>query len=485
MKGIKVILLGVISASILTSCFKDEDDEVKEVESIEFNDPSNLEIEDFVWKGMNAFYLYKADSPNLANDRFSTNEEYTDYLSSFENADDLFFNDLVTDFDRFSFRSLDYRELEAQFAGEETTTGLRLTYVSIEGSSDTFLATLYVIPGSPADEAGLTRGTLFNSVDGNVLDDQDDVNALLSGSSFELGIATLNGNTISSTGETVTLNRVELIENPILTTSIIDVNGSKVGYLHYTSFVADFDDELNDAFAIFQAEGITELVIDVRYNGGGSVESAKDLSSMVTGQFNDELYASEQWNADIQAAILSGDINRDITNEFDDTIRTGESINSLGLNRLFVLAGRRSASASELLINSLRPYITVTHVGDQTVGKSQASITLYDSENFTKNGPEFNEAHFYVIQPLVLITSNANDETVPVDGLVPNILLGQENVANLGQLGDPNEPWLAEALSIISGDPVPPAPFDGKASASFLSNPLIKDKGMQVEFNQE
>jgi carboxyl-terminal processing protease len=113
MKLLKFSLLFILTLS-LTSCFEDRDDNVIGVN----------EINDFVWKGMNAVYLYKDDVPDLANDRFTTNEEYGTYLNSFSAPEDLFesliFNRSTVD--RFSVIVDDYIALEQQFSGISTTS---------------------------------------------------------------------------------------------------------------------------------------------------------------------------------------------------------------------------------------------------------------------------------------------------------------------------------------------------------------------------
>src|SRR5690606_27947468 len=134
-------------------------------------------------------------------------------------------------------------------------------------------------------------------------------------------------------------------ENPILVAKTLEVGGRKIGYLMYNSFVDQFDDELNAAFAQFKADNITDLVLDLRYNGGGYVESAVDLASMITGQFNGEIFLKKQFNAGIQS-ILEQDDPEYLLDRFNDKIRTGETINSLKLNEIYIIATRSSASAS-------------------------------------------------------------------------------------------------------------------------------------------
>src|SRR5690554_908764 len=147
----------------------------------------------------------------------------------------------------------------------------------------------------------------------------------------------------------------------------------------YNGFTRRYDVELNNAFAQFKADGVTDLVVDLRYNGGGSVETAVDLSGMITGQFNGQLLYKELWNNDRQDDYASD-------GKFDDKISTGAAINSLNLDQVYFLTTKSSASASELVINCLEPYINTTQIGDATAGKFQASFLLYDAPDFSQIG---------------------------------------------------------------------------------------------------
>jgi carboxyl-terminal processing protease len=203
----------------------------------------------------------------------------------------------------------------------------------------------------------------------------------------------------------------------------------------YNGFVSDYDAQLNAAFGEFQAQNIQSLILDLRYNPGGSVNSAAALGSMITG-LSSGVFAKLQYNSDLQ--------NNNTDYSFRSTLSEGNSINSVGLDKVYVIATGSSASASEMIINSLKSYIDVVQIGTETVGKSQASITLYDSPNFQRQGA--NPGHLYALQPLVAITVNKDNQVVPSSGLIPTIEV-KENVSNYGVLGDVNEPLLAAALA--------------------------------------
>ncbi len=196
------------------------------------------------------------------------------------------------------------------------------------------------------------------------------------------------------------------------------------------------------------ADGVTDLILDLRYNGGGSVRTATDLASMITGQFSGQLFMKEFWNAEYQAYFESKEPAR-LLNNFNNSIKSGEAINSLKLDRVYVITTGRSASASELVINGLNPYINVVQVGETTTGKFQASVTLYDSSNFGRQNA--NPSHTYAIQPLVLKSVNSAGVSDYINGLVPDIEIF-EDYRNLGTLGEVSDPLLNVAVNAVIGN---------------------------------
>jgi carboxyl-terminal processing protease len=448
MKILKFTLFAFVAFSISTSCSKDKDD-----------DPIvavvNNEINDFVWKAMNIFYLYKEQIPNLTDNRFSTDEAYTTYLNSFSEPEDLFESviyqsDLV---DRFSFITPDYVALEQQFQGVFKSNGLEFNFYYQPGSdTKVFGVVRLVLNESPGSAADLKRGQIFNAINGVPMT-VDNFGALLSTDTYTLNFATYNSNgtadpdddRIESTTASKNLTKVPYNENPIHISKVLTVNGSKIGYLMYNSFTSNYDPQLNDAFGAFKTAGVQHLVLDLRYNGGGSVNTAANLASMITGQFNGQVFSKLVYNKDLQAENTFFNFRNTAT-------EAGGAINALNLDKIYVLTTNRTASASELIINSLSPYITVVQIGEKTTGKSQASITLYDSPNFSRQNA--NPNHTYAIQPLVAMSINKNDVPVAPSGLESASVQFRvrESVNNLGVLGEPSEPFLAKALADITGN---------------------------------
>jgi C-terminal processing protease CtpA/Prc len=307
----------------------------------------------------------------------------------------------------------------------------------------------YVHPGSVADQNNIKRGDIFFEINNTSLN-LDNYSSFLSMDSYSVNFADYFNNntpeiiddTIVSNNITVDLYKVSLEKNPIFHSDIIENSDGKSGYLLYNQFTSTFDDELTEVFANFKSNNIDNLILDLRYNSGGSINSAILISSLITGQFTNEIFSTEQWNNEIQNYWLNNDpeylINRFIGNS-----------NSLNLNKVIIITSRSSASASELVINCLKPYIDVIQVGTTTYGKYQASVTLYDSPDFSLNG--VNPSHNYALQPLVLKTLNSLGQTDYYNGLSPDIF-AEENSSNLGIIGDIDEPLLSIALEQISLD---------------------------------
>jgi len=445
MKTIKALVLLCVVSFLTTSCFKDNDD----------SQISANEINDFVWKGMNTFYLYKENIPNLANNRFSSDTEYSAYLNNYSTPEDLFetlIYERETE-DKYSWIVDDYIELEQYFSGISTSNGMDFQ-LFIEPNSTTKVIGIVrlVLANSDAEGKGLKRGDVFNAIDGTPIN-TNNYSSLLSQSSYTLSLATYNDNgtpettddIVTSSNQSISLTKLQYSENPIYKTKIINVNGQNIGYLMYNGFTANYDAQLNTVFGDFKANNVQHLVLDLRYNPGGSVNSAILLSSMITGQFNDEIFSTEKWNNEFQN-YFETENPESLINRFTNNNK-GTALNSLNLSKVYILATKSSASASELVINSLDPYIDVIHIGENTTGKYQASTTLYDSGNFGREGA--NPNHTYAMQPLIFKSLNKVGNTDYFNGLPPDIQLS-ESYLNLGVIGDENETLLAAALAAIS-----------------------------------
>jgi len=409
--------------------------------------PKNLEIQDFIWKGLNTYYLWQADVPNLADDRFASQQELNAFLQGYPAPEDLF-DALRVDksIDRFSWIVDDYLVLEQQLQGTSKNNGVEYGLVYKPNSTtDIFGYVRYIIPNSDASTKDIHRGDIFYAVNGTQLTISN-YGSLLGLENYTLNLADYNAGDITPNGKSVELSKTTLAENPILINTVITKSGHKIGYLMYNGFYSSYDTQLNDAFAYLKSEQITELVLDLRYNSGGSILSATRLASMITGQYTGEVFSKQRWNDKINAYFEANNPNG-LKYTFADKIGN-TAINSLNLSKIYVLTTKSTASASELVINGLEPYMNVVQIGDITTGKNVGSVTLYDSPNFGKDNR--NPNHRYAMQPIVLKITNADGFGDYFNGLTPDYQL-KENFDNLGVLGNETEPLLSTAIGQITG----------------------------------
>ncbi len=452
----------LMAGLLIVACSKD-DDGIDRPNGPDPDPAAEVTVQNFMWQAMNLWYFWQQDVPDLADDRFTTMEEYTAFLESESDPGDFFDNKLRFSEDRFSFYSDDYTELTQSLAGISRSNGMEFGLVQFSGSNDVFGYVRYILPGSDAASKDISRGEIFTTVN-NVTLTVDNYQDLLFGedATYTLGMADIEGTTITPNGKTVTLTKVDNFqEDPIFLREVFQDwggSGRNIGYLMYNGFINEFDEQLNEAFGFFKSNGVTDLVLDLRYNGGGSVNTSRLLSSMIYSTNTSEVYIEQQWNDKLQEVFTDGDPNA-LKDYFASTTSAGSPINSLNLTQVYVLTTRSTASASELVINGLNPYMDVVKIGTTTRGKNEFSLTMVDDPD--RDGAPFvayqdirrndiNPENSWAIQPLVGRNANSVGFMDYTAGFVPDIEL-QEDLENLGVLGDPNEPLLARALQEITG----------------------------------
>ncbi|WP_445664019.1 S41 family peptidase [Fodinibius sp. AD559] len=447
----------------------------------ETNEEASAEKE-FVWDAMNYWYYWQGDVTELGDDYFDNDTDFNNYLKDFSDAEALF-ESLRHPDDDFSFFIDDYEEYQDEQDGIYAALGFNYGFYYRDQERTKLVGYVrYIIPGSPAEDAGLKRLDLFTKVDGTTITVNNYLDLLTNDSAHELTLAkidTSGGDIEYVDDETVTVESREVIEDPILTTKVVDTSGVKIGYLMYNSFQTNSHQDLNDVFADFKNQGVNELVLDLRYNGGGSVITSQLLSSMISGLGSSTKFGEFSYNEkraennnrevyfldEVPLENEEGDIERDSEGDFVNS----ESMNSLSLNNVYVLTSSGTASASETVINSLLPHREVIYIGLKTVGKDEGSFTLYDAPAPYLDSDEANPDHKKAIQPIVVKIVNADGEAYPngfaPDSYDPNISGGcpddlndncvneltTENLQKKPSLGDPEEPLFSRAIDLITG----------------------------------
>ena len=234
----------------------------------------------------------------------------------------------------------------------------------------------YVYDQSTAGLAGAKRGWIINKIDGTQIGyDQASVD-ILNNTFFGTGTsATFEFLKPDGTTTSANLSKTSFQANSVLYKNVFMNGANKVGYLVFNQFFdAPSRTELGNAFTYFQTQGITDLVVDLRYNPGGSTETQDTLADLIapTAANNQKMY-TYQFNQQLQ----SGDFPLLKTKPGFNNVSFAEDINSvnyakagtLNLNRVFFIVTGSTASASELLINNLKPYMDVKLIGDTTYGK--------------------------------------------------------------------------------------------------------------------
>lgn len=289
-------------------------------------------------------------------------------------------------------------------------------------TSNTDIRVLQVYADSPAQEAGLLRGDVITHVNGQSVE-QMVANGTI-GTAFgpaEIGVA-VTIDFMRPSGERRQARMVKrLVTIPTVSLSrAFAVDGRRVGYVFFRNFVQPSTAALNDAFAALKAAGVNELVLDLRYNGGGLVDVAVHLASLIGGS---------RTAGQVMLNYVHNDTVGPILNK---TTRFTQPEHALNLERLIVITTRSSASASELVINSLRPFMPVVVIGDTTYGKPVGQYGLRFCEK--------------ILFPVAFTIRNANNEGDFFDGIAPTCTAGDDY---LHQLGDTAEASFAEALNYV------------------------------------
>ncbi|MEC8397152.1 MAG: S41 family peptidase [Bacteroidota bacterium] len=410
-------------------------------------------IHEFIWTALNDYYLWQEEVPSLADEiKPIGSTRYRELIKPYPEPES-FFESLKYEQDKYSLIRSNYEDIENSIKGIDANNGLKFI-LSRYGSGENILGVVtHILEESDAAGKDIKRGDIFTSVDGQNLN-LNNYRELLFGDnlSYTISMADLNNNLLSPNGKNVSLTKTENFQsNPIQISKIINTGASKIGYLMYNQFAEGFDDDLNNVFSSFKAEQINDLILDLRYNGGGLVRSAVNLAGMITGQFNGEVFAKYLWNKKLMT-YFNSDLERfssQLEINFSESLADGTPINSLNLSRVYIITSGRSASSSELVINGLSPYINVIQVGDNTYGKNVGGpAALYD---YIDNDGTKHPNHTYAIYCMTFYSANSNDFYDYADGLAPQEELKlKEDLANMGTLGENSDPLLALTIQHIN-----------------------------------
>lgn len=381
------------------------------------------EINEWVYENMLQYYYWTDEIPQL-----DPKEESNTY----EMFDDLLYSSI----DKWSFITNDYEGLMQYFSGVQLTMGMSFQlYYLKPGSNQVYGVVEYVDANGPADRANIVRGDVFFKINGTLMNSSN-FTELLNQDEFTLTFGNISEDRIiTPVSPTIHLAAEQLSVDPINYYTIIDIADKKIGYLLLTSFIDDYEDELENVFSYFKQNNISELILDLRYNPGGHVSTAILLSSMIgPSDIAGKVMLNTTYNK-----YLNEFLEEEYPNEPDLFIdRFTESDYNLNLSRLFVLTSENTASASEMVIYSLKPYMNVILIGNQTHGKYYGSITI-----------EEHKKHNWAIQPIIMRAGNATNSIDYSAGMPADYVIKDDDYSH--QLGDPEEALCGKAISLITG----------------------------------
>ncbi|AEW01206.1 hypothetical protein A4D02_32810 [Niastella koreensis] len=308
--------------------------------------------------------------------------------------------------------------------------------------------------GSAAANAGFKRGTYFTRVNSEAINSSN-LNAithiLKSRLPITLTLADYNGGAVLE-GKEINLAPGFAGENAIQYTRTYSANGIVTGYLNYRSFAENNDGQLIQAITKLKAANINELILDLRYNAGGSVASSAKMVALVANSLTaNDVYAIYQGNA--QEGMHTNTLQQVLNTSGNTSGRQYSTLQSaaLSLKRIFILTTGGTTSAAELVVNNTKPYLPVIQIGAATGGKNEASFLIQDQR--------VPREVYWTMEPTVYKLFNKNKEGNYETGLAPDYAIDELAFLPLADVGAVSDPLIAKAFSLIYGSGPYPAGY--------------------------
>lgn len=438
--------------------------------------PANYYPNFFAFNIMNVYYLW-ADEVKAGLSNWTYGEDPVAKVESLRYKDDS-----GNEVDKWTELMEDYSVFQSAITGNGKTFGLE--FVLFKNDNDEVgMVVTFTYADSPAQRAGIKRGDIITTFNGgtiNISNYADFLNEKFyyNPGTLELGLRD---------GRSVKLTAVQMYSNPVHTVKTLDVKGKKIGYLHFTSFTPDASSALEDAFRKFKAEGIEELVLDLRYNTGGSVNTATALASMIAP--TEALESGAVFIQEVYNSILGASMGAETTFVKSLDVETSEgkkTINSLevnpGIKHLWAITTGHSASASEMILCGLAPYMDVTLVGSTTYGKFCGGYLIPAETWFDAISKEAKDLDVAAAKKatagwgIYVIVSKYAD----CNGVTRSMPFGMaadynatDNPTDGYELGDPEESMLSAVIALSSAE-VYAAPV--VKSAPMMADPLPFEK---------
>lgn len=416
---VKIFLILSLFLGLFTSCEKDD------------KGPSVLATEDsiyyFIDGLMDYWYLWNDSIPEVDYLNYSTPQELM--------------NDLIVSIDHWSFVDKEATVNSLFTEGEDFGFGFFLGWDNEPSYSTTQLRVLFVYNNTDAYNAGIRRGCIIEEIDDVPVKEITSFDPF-----FSSDEGTMKFDYIDNFGnqQTTTLTKKKYNMNAVLFSDTYEVSGKTTGYMVFQSFLGYSKDELEETIDFFKGAGITELIVDLRYNGGGYVSISEELANMIIP------------SSVVGETFYSNKHNSDRSDEYDTSVTFKADARNLNLQRVFFITNQYSASASELVINGLNPHLDVIQIGNTTYGKP---VTMY--------GFLFQD---WLAYPVTAKSVNSVNFGGYFNGLSPDKQVTDQHKYNWG---DETEPALSQAFYYITY-----GSFDEQASAlkTTVKAEVVSDK---------
>jgi carboxyl-terminal processing protease len=387
------LIIGFFAAIILLSACRDR----KEDEKISSEDSIYVFIDEI----MNSWYYWYDQVPEV--DIFQYNEP-ADLL------DALVYKPL----DKWSFID-DTTTLNALFEeGVYFGLGFMMRF-----DAQNNLRVIYVFENSEAYAQGIRKGNIIQTINGTVAMYYNDFDPLFDESPQTYTFQVLDNNLVS---HEIILSKMEITQNAVFSRKIFShISGKKIGYLVYEDFLGYSKPDLDEAFTYFKDNQVNELIVDLRYNGGGYISLAQQMAEMIVPA------------SAVNHEFVTYSHNAIVAPYYDTTYMYAENALNLGVDRVFFITTEFTASASELVINCLEPYMDVYLIGSTTHGKP---VGMY--------GFPFHE---WLLYPITVSLKNAEGYGDFFDGLPVDCAADESLDTDWGDQADPN---ISQALYFIA-----------------------------------
>lgn len=431
-------------------------------------------IENRLWieETMRSNYLWADDIPQIEDE----NDYFQEPASFFKRL--LSKNAMNGKGDKYSYMEQFDVETSVQARSltldKTSTYGMEfiLTNDPTRTTNHTFARILYVLPESPAEKAGIQRGDWISSINKARITSSN-YKQLIQGENISISreqlIQTEEGLKWEAKDTLNIATSVQMEINPFYVNKLYEINGQKISYVVYNEFSTGpnndgtesvYNEQMKQLFGQIKLQSPDAFILDLRYNNGGFLKCAQALGSL--------LIPSVAMGKDFINLTFNDQTEpQSIHYSFDSYYADA----NLNLNKIYIIVGEQTASASEAIINGLIPYLGVENVvliGTRTEGKNVAM------SSFT------NEEYGITLWPVVAMVSNANNESNYNDGFEPQYLLDENNLSSWYPLGDPNEYLLRNTLSLITTGTMPDVTISNEEKVNVLHSSLSK-KGIYIK----